>query len=533
LTLSAMQGILLMLLVLVAACALLAERVKVPYPIVLLLAGLGLSFVPHVPRVPLKPEIVFLVFLPPLLYHSAWLTSWREFQRNMVSIVMLAVGLVTFTVVGIALFSDHVIAALDWKSGLLLGAVVATTDAIAATAIGKRIGLPKGVMDLLEGESLLNDATGLLALEFGVLIVVQGQTPTVGMAVGRFVWLIFGGVGVGLLVGALVVWLERFIDDAPVEIVISLVTPYAAYLIGERIGASGVLSVVACGLLVSRKGSQLYSPAARMQLSAVWQSLDFVLNGLVFCLIGLQLPYVLSGMVRGYSWVTLVKYGLGFSAVLIVLRLLWMYPAAWVAYAIRTRWLKQQNRPPTVKGTFVVGWTGMRGVVTLAAAIGLPYQLADGRPFEQRDLIVFLAFCVILVTLVGQGLTLPMLIRALGMAGVDTEVAEEKKLARGTALAAAVAWLNEERAKAEMASWPIFDNMLKAYESRLRVLCEAEPGESGTQGAKVQELVRGAARQQRHALLRLRAEGRVGDEAMRAVERELDLMETRLDTANS
>ena len=533
LTLSAMQGILLMLLVLVAACALLAERVKVPYPIVLLVAGLGLSFVPHVPRVPLKPEIVFLVFLPPLLYHSAWLTSWREFRRNMVSIVMLAVGLVTFTVVGIALFSDHVIAALDWKSGLVLGAVVATTDAIAATAIGKRIGLPKGVMDLLEGESLLNDATGLLALEFGVLIVVQGQTPTVGMAVGRFLWLMFGGVGAGLLVGALVVWLERFIDDAPVEIVISIVTPYAAYLIGERIEASGVLSVVACGLLVSRKGNEFFSPAARMQVTAVWKSLDFVLNGLVFCLIGLQLPYVLAGITNRYPWATLLKYGLGFSAVLIVLRLAWMYPAACVAHWIRTQWFKEEKDPPTGKGIFVLGWTGMRGVVTLAAAIGLPYQLADGRPFEQRDLIVFLAFCVILVTLVGQGLTLPMLIRALGLAGVDTEVAEEKKLARGTALEAAVAWLNEERAKEEVALWSVFDHMLKISQSRLEALSETGPAESGLQAAKAQALMRGVARQQRQALLRLHAEGRVGDEAMRAVERELDLMETRLDTANS
>jgi Na+/H+ antiporter len=532
LTLPAIQTILLLLLLLVAACALLAERVKVPYPIVLLLAGLGLSFVPHVPRVPLKPELVFLVFLPPLLYHSAWLTSWREFKMNMVSIVMLAVGLVTFTVVGIALFADHVIAALDWKSGLLLGAVVATTDAIAATAIGKRIGLPKGIMDLLEGESLVNDATGLLALEFGVLIVVQGQTPTIGMAIGRFIWLIVGGVGVGLLVGALVVWLERFVDDAPVEIVISLVTPYAAYLIGERVGASGVLSVVACGLLVSRRGNEYFSPAARMQVAAVWRSLDFVLNGLVFCLIGLQLPYVLSGMVRGYSWVTLLKYGAGFSAFLIVLRLVWMFPGAWVAHWLRTRWLGQKRAAPSAKGTFVLGWTGMRGVVTLAAAIGLPYQLADGRPFVQRDLIVFLAFCVILVTLVGQGLTLPMLIRALGMAGVDTAIAEERKIARATALEAAIAWLNEERAKAETASWPAIDNMLKVYQGRWEALCGPKPAESGAQVAKVQELARGAARQQRQALLKLRAEGRVGDEAMRSVERELDLMETRLDTAS-
>jgi NhaP-type Na+/H+ or K+/H+ antiporter len=230
--------------------------------------------------------------------------------------------------------------------------------------------------------------------------------------------------------------------------------------------------------------------------------------------------------------VMLLKYGLGFSAMLIVLRVAWMFPGAWVAHWIRTRWLGQKRLAPSVKGTFVLGWTGMRGVVTLAAAIGLPYELADGRPFVQRDLIVFLAFSVILVTLVGQGLTLPMLVRALGMSGVDTQVVEERKIARATALEAAVAWLNAQRDKAEMASWPVIDNMLKVYQGRLQALCEPGPAESRVQVMKVQELVRGAAHEQRSALLKLRAEGRIGDEAMRVVERELDLMETRLDTAS-
>ena len=528
LTLPAMQTILLMLLVLVAACALLAERVKVPYPIVLLLAGLGLSVVPHVPRVPLNPQVVFLVFLPPLLYHSAWLTSWREFRMNMVSIVMLAVGLVVFTVVGVALFADHFISALDWRSGLLLGAVVATTDAIAASSIAKRVGLPKAITDVLEGESMLNDATGLLALEFGILIVVQGESPTIGMAITKLAWLMVGGVGTGLLLGFVVVWLERFVDDAPVEIVMSLVTPYAAYLIGERIHASGVLSVVACGLWVSRRSGESFSPEVRMQVAAVWSSLDFALNGLVFCLIGLQLPYVLGGMIHQYRWLTLVRYGLGFSAVLVVLRLVWMYPGAWVAWWLRTRVLRQTYERPSAKGVFVVGWTGMRGVLTLAAAISIPTELADGTPFAQRDLIVFLAFCVILVTLVGQGLTLPMLIRALGLSGSSTELAQEERLARKTALEAAVNWLRHERDVSSETQKPLYDDLLRRYGRRLSVVRSKGPTREGDRLAELLDITRGAAQQERQALMLLRSEGRVGDEALRIVERELDLLETRL-----
>jgi NhaP-type Na+/H+ or K+/H+ antiporter len=352
------------------------------------------------------------------------------------------------------------------------------------------------------------------------------------MALGRLVWLIVGGVGTGVLLGMLVTWLERRIDDAPVEIIVSIITPYAAYLLGERIGASGVLSVVACGLLVSRRSNEFFSPSARMQVGSVWRSLDFTLNGLVFCLIGLQLPYVLGGITHRYSWQTLLEYGVVFSGVLIALRLVWMYPASWLAWWIRARISKEGITRPTAARIFVGGWTGMRGVVTLAAAIGLPNTLADGRPFEQRDLIVFLAFCVILVTLVGQGLTLPSLIRALGLAGVDTEVVEERRLARRVALEAAIDWLKGESEHCDAAALPGFEHMLRIYEARLETVSDDVQPEVSERAVKLQELMRGAARQQRQALLKLRADGRVGDEAVRVVERELDLAETRLDVAS-
>src|SRR5665213_1105715 len=410
--LHALETVILLLLLMVAVFAVIAHRLKVPYPIVLVLAGLGISFVPHMPRVPLDPSLVFLIFLPPLLYSAAWGTSWREFRHHLVLISLLAVGLVGFTVWGVAIVSEHFITALDWKAGFLLGAVVATTDAIAATSIARSIGLPRRIVDILEGESLLNDATGLLALELGISIIMRGETPSVGGGVLRLLYLIVGGIGIGLLIGVVVGWLEKFIDDGPVVIVVSLVVPYAAYLAGEHVHASGVLAVVACGLYLSRKSATFFSPGVRMQVMGVWGALTFILNGLVFVLIGLQLPYVLAGIRGAYGIRTLLEYGAVFSVILIALRLIWVFPAVKIASLLR-RWTGHAEKQPGARDVFVVGWTGMRGVLALAAAISVPTTLANGAPFGPRNLIVFLAFCVISVSLVLQGLTLPSLIRAL------------------------------------------------------------------------------------------------------------------------
>jgi NhaP-type Na+/H+ or K+/H+ antiporter len=327
-----------------------------------------------------------------------------------------------------------------------------------------------------------------------------------------------------------VTWVEKYVDDGPVEIVISVLAAYTAYLFGERVEASGVLSVVACGLYVSRNGGRLFTPQVRMQATGVWEAIDFALNGIVFCMIGLQLPYVLAG-IKGYSSGELVKYGLGFSLVLVVLRLVWMYPGAWVAWNIRTRLLGQRYKRPSAKGIFVLGWTGMRGVLSLAAALSIPETLADGRPFPGRDLIVFLTYVVILVTLVGQGLTLPWLIRALGLAGTDTAGQAEEVEARRSMLHAAIGWLETEKETAKEEDRHFYDDVLHQYEHRL----EAETGEEHSEGREKFEetlkVMRGAAQQERLTLMRLRDEGRVGDGVLRDVERELDLVDSRIDAA--
>jgi Na+/H+ antiporter len=528
-SLHAVETVILLLLVLVAAFAVMAHRIKVPYPIVLVLAGLAISFLPHIPRIPLDPNIVFVIFLPPLLYSSAWSMSWREFRRHGVVIGLLAVGLVGFTVWGIAEFSDRFITALDWKAGFLLGAVVSTTDAIAATSIAKKLGLPRRIVDILEGESLLNDATGLLALEIGLAIIVRGEMPTVASGLFRLVYLVVGGLVIGLLIGIVVGWVERFVDDGPIELVVSLVVPYAAYLAGERAKASGVLAVVACGLYMSRKSATFFSAATRLQVMGAWDALTFMLNGLVFVLIGLQLPYVLAGIRGRYGIGTLVLYGAVFSAVLIVLRMIWVFPAVKFASFVERRWMGHQEKPLATREVFVVGWTGMRGVLALAAAISVPEVLADGRPFEVRNLIVFLAFCVILVTLVLQGLTLPALIRRLGLAA-PTGMEREEREARRIAVGEAIAYLEEARKQRGGEFSHVYDDVIDRYAHRLAAVSTVHVGDDG-HGAEMYSQMRtvaeGAIQRERRAMIRLRDEGRISDDVLRTVERELDLEESR------
>jgi len=519
------------LLFAVAAVAGLARRFALSYPIVLVIFGLLCSLIPHVPRIPLPPSIVFLVFLPPLLYVAAWQTSWREFRYNLVSISSLAVFLVFFTAVGVAFMAKWWLPGFDWRLGFLLGAVVSPTDAVAATSIARKVGMPQRIVDVLEGESLLNDATGLLALQFGVQMVVDGTTPTLGSGLLEFAWLTIGGVLVGLAIGFVVSSLEKWVDDGPVEIALSLVVPYATYLAGDAARASGVIAVVACGLLMSRRSSSIFSPRVRLQAYAVWDALEFLLNGFVFVLIGLQLPYVLAG-IKGLSKFGLVEYSLAFSAILILLRMAWMFPASGAAWWIRTRIGHQNYQKPQANQVFVLGWTGMRGVIALAAAESLPTTLNDGSPFPQRSLIVFLTFSVILMTLVVQGLSLPWVIRMLRLPRMDTGHCEEGQ-ARHLMLQAAIDFLSERRnsAKGDTESH-LYDDLLHDFEHRIKSIDLCGPGEDDSQqpqdSVTMGQLLLDTVRRQRDELNMLRESGRVGDSVHLTLERELDLSESRL-----
>jgi monovalent cation/hydrogen antiporter len=449
---------------------------------------------------------------------------------HLVSISLLALGLVAFTVLAVTQAGQWFISGFDWRVGIILGAVVAPTDAIAATSIAKRVGLPKRIVDLLEGESLVNDATALLALEFGLALLVGERTPTLGSGLLRFGYLTLAGLGIGLVIGEIVHQIEHLIDDAPIEIALSILTPYVAYLAAESVHASGVLAVVACGLYLSRKSSHFFSANVRLQAWAVWDSLTFILNGVVFVLIGLQLPYVL-GAIHDHSKKTLLIDGAIFSAFLIVLRLIWVFPGAHLANLIRTRILHQNEPLPGVSQTFVVGWTGMRGVISLAAAIALPQTLENGASFGQRNMIIFLAFSVILVTLVLQGLTLPPLIRALGLAGASTSHPEDTE-GRRAILHAALAYLEEASAKDGSDNAEVYADLTLHYRHRLATLGDSAEGPSDGVDPEFYrrflEVSRELLRIQRRTAVQLRNDGRISDELLREIERELDLDEARL-----
>ncbi len=520
---------LLMLVLLVAALATLAQRFKIPYPIVLFLGGVVISLLPHLPRIALNPDLIFLVVLPPLLYVGGFNTSWRDFHENLVSILMLAFGLVGFTVLGIALGAGWLIPGFDYRLGFVLGAVVSTTDAIAATAIAKRLGLPRRIVDILEGESLVNDASGLLALQFAVALVVAGLRPGPGLAMLELMWLIAGGVAVGLFAGRLIYKVSLEITDSPVEITLSLAAPYLAYLAAEGIHASGVLATVVCGLYLGRKSSEILSINARLDSTAVWKTLEFGLNGIVFILMGLQLPLVLAG-IHGLSPLQLLRYGARLAVLVVALRIIWVFPGAAIAYWFRRHWMHEDIPPPPPKQVFVVAWTGMRGVLALAAAISLPTALQDGSPFPQRNLIIFLTFSVIFVTLVLQGLTLPILIRKLGLSLVSGRSMEEQR-ARLLILNTVLDYLKDlsRQAKAEHAE--IYDDHIRHYQARATLIEaggeEMKPEREIALARYERNLTQELRALERATAVSLRNENRINDELLRTLERELDLGEAR------
>ena len=513
-------GFLLLLFIAIVFGAL-AKRLKTPYPILLVIAGLALSFAPGIPHVRLDPNVIFFVFLPPLLYAAAWNTSWREFAATLANILMLAIGLVGFTVVGVALAAHWFFSGFDWRNGLVLGATVATTDAIAATSIARRLGVTRRVVDIIEGESLVNDATGLLAFEFAIAAVVSGESLSISDGVVRLAYLTIVGIAVGLVLSFIVEKVEKNIDDGPLEIAISILVPYAAYFAAEAVHASGVLAVVTCGLFLSRRSAFFFSPGVRIQVRAVWESMTFVLNGIVFVLIGVQLPVVLAG-IRGYDAISLLRVGAAFAALVIGLRLVWVFPGAYLAWLIRRYIQHQKVERPRPLYIFVVGWTGLRGVIALAAAMAIPAAVPN------RDLIIYLTFSVIIATLVVQGLSLPAFIRALGLQSAP-QIDQEEFEARRKILETALQRLEDLRRDDDRFA-DVYDDVAQHYQTRLHTLTEEgadEHGSSGDHARLYDEVVRDLVGVERGEAISLRDRGAISDETLARILYELDLDETR------
>lgn len=524
---------LLILVVLVAMLASLAQRVKTPYPIVLVLGGLLLSFFPIIPHVSINPTFVFLVILPPLLFAAALNTAWREFRFNLVSIGMLGFGMVGVTVAGVAIVAHFFMPEFDWRQGALLGAVVSTTDAIAVAAIASRVGLPQEVLEIIEGESLVNDATGLLALQFTTALVVSGEIPSFGSGVTEFLWLICGGIAAGLLVGWFISRFDRILfrnfRSSEVPILVSIATPYFAYLLGEGIHSSGVLATVVCGLYLGRTTSETFSTQARLDSRVIWNTVDFILNGLVFIVIGLQLPSVVNGMRDRHGHIDhlhLVASALFVSVVVIAVRMVLIFPVARMAWFIRRSVFKQAIVKPPSAELLVMGWSGMRGVLTLAAALSVPEYVNSGDIFPERARIIFYAFAVILVTLVGQGLTLPAMIRKLGLVE-SPETLDQERRARKILVKAALQTLRETNAGEEESDTAPAEMLTRYYRQQLESLKTPSGEETPIQERKYQEMSARLRRVQRDQIQRLRQEGAFRESTLRDLERELDLIDLR------
>ena len=512
--------VLISLLVAVVVLSAASRAIGVPYPIVLVLGGLVMGFIPGVPDVGLEPELVLVIFLPPLLYSAAFFASLRDIKYDLRTISLLAVGLVIATACAVAVVAHALIDGLPWAAAFALGAIVAPTDPLAAIEVGRRVGLPRRLATILEGESLINDGSALVI--YRVAVGAVGGAFSLTDAGAKFVLGAAGGIAIGLAVGWVIAEIRKRLDDPLVETTISILTGYAAYVPAERAGASGVLAAVTIGIYMGWRAPEISTARQRISGYSMWTILTFLLNALLFVLIGLQLPLILDGL-KDEPMGELLGIAAAVAAVVIACRMIWVHV---MTAAIRTldRRQSQIARRGTWRGRIVTGWAGMRGAVSLAAALALP---AD---FPARDQLLFITFAVILATLVLQGLTLPAVIRWSGVHDDGAESREEL-LARRRATEAALTRLEELEAE-EWTRDDTVERMRGLYRYRSQRLSARETDdEDGYEhrSRKYQKMVRLVLEAQRSAVVELRNQGEISNEVMHRIERELDLEDERLE----
>jgi len=518
--------LMLVLLFAVIALVLLAQKINIPYPIPLVIGGLLLSLIPGLPPVHLNPDLVFVMFLPPLLYSAGLMTSWRDFRANLKSILSLAIGLVLLTIVVTAWFAHHFVG-LGWGPAFVLGAIIAPSDAVAATALAQRLHIPQRLVTILEGESLVNDTTSFVAYRFAIAAVLTGVFSLESASV-KFVLVGIGGTLVGLVMGKIATTVQSYLDDPPVQTTLSLLTPFATYLAAEELGCSGVLAVVICGVYAGWRSPEIISSRTRLQVRPVWGLVNFILNGLIFILIGLQLPEVLQSL-SGHSWGQMIGYASVILIPVILVRLVWVFAASYIP-RVFSRKFCVNNPLLNWRQVALVGWTGMRGVDSLAAALAVPLFVKDGTPFPGRDLIFFLTFAVIFGTLVLQGLSLAPVIRWLQV--VDDHVLEkEEKKARLKANQAALKKL-EEIALSQPLNTLTIQRLKVEYEDRIAQLAsetmEADDSSRGLFTAEYESITRLTLEAEREVILQLRNDRVINDEVLRHIQRDIDLAEARL-----
>ena len=532
--------IIFILAVLISLSALI-DKLKLPYPVLLVLVGLIIGFVPVLPDLALDPDVVFLVFLPPLLYDAASRTSWLDFKTNIRSISTLGISLVFFTTVIVAITAYYLIPAFSWPMAFLLGAIISPPDAIAATGIIKGLGLNKKVISILEGESLVNDASALIAYRYALAASITGSFVFWQAGI-EFLLITGGGVIVGLIVGYVLIFIHKRIDNYPiVETSLTLLTPFLSYLLAEQVHASGILAVVSTGLFISWRSPEIFSYETRIQTRLVWDTLIFLLNGFIFILIGLQLPGILKQLPE-YKFSTLLGYGLLISLATIFVRILWVFTSASLSRIFSPKNKNANNgdesadkdQADTWKNVVIVAWTGTRGVISMATALALPLALKNGKLFTQRPLILFLCFVVIFVTLVVQGFSLPLLIRLLKVKPSVNEDKEEKELQLYLDQSTLHFIDHEFNPKPE----PVIIKELKLKYEQSAIKLVKEIGthtrnERKTEQMPVrtltplQEAQKEISRFQRELLLKLHKDGNFSDTAIRKVERDMDIDELK------
>ena len=506
-----------------------ANWLKVPYPIPLVIGGLALGLIPGMPEVHLEPDLVLLVFLPPLLYSAAFFSDLRTLRADARVITLNAVGLVLATAASVAVVA-HEVVGLSWEASFVLGAILSPTDPVAATSVMRRVGAPRRLVNIVEGESLVNDATALLAFKIAVAVTV-GESVSAGGEVLAFFWDVAAGVAIGFAVGWVIAEVRKRVSDVNTELTISLFSAYGAFIPADQLGVSGVLAAVTCGLLLGYRAPEIASLESRMQGYAMWSILTFLLNAALFILIGLQLPAIVDGL-SGTPAGEVVGYAAVVCAAVIGIRFVWGFVTTALIRAIDRR-PSQRARRASWQIRVVGGWAGMRGAVTLAAALAVPLETNAGDPFPGRDLIQFIAFAVILVTVVGQGLSLPWLIRRLGVVEDGSEEENEELKARMVIARAALDRV-DQLAEEDWTRDGTVDRVRQLYEFRRRrfkIRAGKIEDEDGVEEGSLayQRMMHEIFAAQRRELVRLRNTREISAEVMRRVEREIDLEESRLE----
>ena len=524
--------LIIFLLFIVSMLVMLGQKLRISYPIFLVIGGLLISLMPSIPHITIDPELVFLIFLPPLLYEAAWYTSWADFWKMRRPIGLLGFGLVLFTSVIVAYFSSEMIPNFTLALGFLLGGIISPPDAVAATSVLKGLKIPKRIVTILEGESLVNDASSLIVFRFALAAVISGNFVFQKAAVS-FLLVTVMGIVIGLAVAHVFYAIHRWLPtSANIDTALTFIAPYLMYISAEHFHYSGVMAVVSGGLFLSYRSHEIFNYNSRIQTTNVWSTVAFILNGLVFILIGLQLPIIVGGLTE-YTFGVAIKYGLIISALTILIRIVWVYPGTFLPRFLSKR-IRSSESKPTIGGVFLVSWAGMRGVVSLASALSIPLTLADGTPFPERNLILFITFIVILVTLVVQGLSLPFLIRFLNIGeSEETLPVEEQEASIHLRLTKVALGVLSEKYAHELDKNELIQNLKDRIESDINLTSqrinslecdEIERKEIQVYNEALIEIIKA----QRSELLVLRKEEGFEDSILRKQTEQLDLNEARL-----